>query len=691
MNKFSKILVLVFVFLLSLTVCIACNKGSGSGGNSIDSKTESKSSCNAGESDFESDFSSGIVNDSENLSESKVESESENETTSERDSESESDIPYSDGLEYKLNSDGNSYTVTDVGTFTGTKLNIPNEYNGKPVTNIGEYAFYGCSELTSVTISNRIISVGKSAFYACYKITNIYITDLTSWCKISGIKNLMMYGSENKKMYVNGILITDLSIPNGVTDIEEMAFYNCDGLISIEIPDSVTNIWNYAFANCIGIMSITIGKGVTNIEDWAFMNCYKLVEVINNSELNIAKGEDSFGGVAYYALNVKKGGATDIVNVDDYLFFTSNGFNGGNIIYLSDVNHLLGYVGKNKELVLPNNYNGQEYRIYDYAFYNHKGLKNVLMGDGVVSIGNYAFSGCSELTSVETGNVATSIGSRAFENCNKLVSVSIGNGVTSIYRGAFENCRSLKRVSIPDSVISIEYEAFSNCSNLASVIIGTGVRSIENNVFSNCSGIESLEVSGNNAKYHSKGNCLIETASKTLVLGCKNSVIPNDGSIISIGSGAFEYCGDLTSIVIPDSITYIENYAFYHCDKLTSITIPRAIISIGDFAFAGCGGLTSVVWNAESCRWAGRHSSYPSGTGSYHYSIFKDCSKLTNITIGENVKALPSYVFFECGGLSSIEFKGTKEQWNAISKASGWDSKTGNYTIHCTDGDIEKT
>ena len=223
------------------------------------------------------------------------------------------------------------------------------------VTSIGKYAFRNCIGLTSVTIPDRVTSIGSSAFKYCSGLTSI-------------------------------------TIPDSVTTIDFSAFYNCSGLTSVTIPDSVTSIDNYAFYNCSRLTSVTIGNSVTSIGSWAFDGCCKLVEVINKSGLNITKGSSYNGCIAYYALNVKKNGTSDIVNYDGYLFYTYN-----------KTNYLLGYVGVNTatKLMLPDNYNGSNYEIYKYAFYNCSGLTSVTIGNSVTSIGDSAFRGCSGLTSIE--------------------------------------------------------------------------------------------------------------------------------------------------------------------------------------------------------------------------------------------------------------------------------------------------
>ncbi len=147
--------------------------------------------------------------------------------------------------------------------------------------------------------------------------------------------------------------------------------------------------------------------------------------------------------------------------------------------------------------------------------------------------------------------------------------------VTSIGDGAFNGCTSLTNITIPSSVTSIGSGAFSSCSELEAIIVEEG-----------------------NTVYHSDGNCLIETASGTLIVGCKNSVMPTDGSVTSIGESAFSGCSGLTSIAIPNSVTSIGNSAFYGCSSLTSIEIPDSVTSIGAQAFYGCSGLRTIIINA---------------------------------------------------------------------------------------------
>ena len=193
------------------------------------------------------------------------------------------DVKY---LEYTLNDDGNSYTITGIGTFNGSVLNIPSVYNGKPITAIGEFAFYECTNLTEVNIGNSIVEVGPYAFAKCSSLVKVIISDNVSafgeyafyWCselttvelsansKLTSISKSMFHWCEK---------LSSVTIPNGVTRIENYAFYGCDSLTSITIPSKVTYIGDSAFSNK-GLKSITIPVSVKTIDRAAFCNCTSL-------------------------------------------------------------------------------------------------------------------------------------------------------------------------------------------------------------------------------------------------------------------------------------------------------------------------------------------------------------------------------------------------------------------------------
>ena len=257
-------------------------------------------------------------------------------------------------------------------------------------------------------------------------------------------------------------------------------------------------------------------------------------------------------------------------------------------------------------------------------------ITEIVVEEGVTSIGNYAFNGCSALTSVTIQNGVTSIGEYAFRDCSALTSVTIPDGVTSIGNSAFNDCSALASVTIPDSVTSIGFSAFNDCSSLTSVTIPEGVTSIQGGTFRGCGSLKSVTIPDG---VTSIGGSAFEYCSSLTSV-----TIPD--SVASIGWGAFSYCSSLTSVTILDGVTSIGNSAFDGCRALASVTIPDSVTSIGFSAFEDCSSLTSVT--------------IPDGVTSIESSTFKGCSSLSSVTIPDSVTSIKFKAFLDCGSLTSV-------------------------------------
>ena len=321
-------------------------------------------------------------------------------------------------------------------------------------------------------------------------------------------------------------------------------------------------------------------------------------------------------------------------------------------------------------------------------------IKSLVIGSGITGILGYG------------GNYHNYIGS--FSKCIALTSITIANDNPVYYSSG--NCIIAKESQalivgcknsvIPNdgSVTVIGINAFSGCSGLTSITIPDSVTSIGDGAFSDCSGLTSITVEEGNTKYHTSGNCLIQTESKTLIAGCKNSVIPNDGSVTSIGDEAFSSRSGLTNITIPNSVTSIGYRAFYNCNSLTSITISNSVTNIGSQAFFGCSGIIQIEngvsyvdkWVIGCDNNVSQVQLRGDTVGIVAYA-FQYCSGLKSITIPDSVTSIEYGAFSDCSSLTSVKFNGTAAQWRAISKGSYWSDSTGDFTITCTDGVLDKS
>ena len=249
--------------------------------------------------------------------------------------------------------------------------------------------------------------------------------------------------------------------------------------------------------------------------------------------------------------------------------------------------------------------------------------KTCQVGDGSNSSVNSETAGQLTIPSTVKGYTVINIGDLAFGNCRKLSNVNIPNSVTLIGAGSFNNCVSLTSVVIPSSVASMYASSFQNCSNIASII-----------------------VEAENKSFDSRDNCnaVITKGSNMLVVGCKNTIIPN--SVTSIWKRAFLGRTSLTNITIPNSVTSIEEYAFYNCSNLTSITIGNSVTRIGNYAFEYCSNLSSIT--------------IPNSVESIGNDAFSYCSSLTSVVIPNSVMSIGEGAFWINENLTKVTIHGTR-------------------------------
>lgn len=234
--------------------------------------------------------------------------------------------------------------------------------------------------------------------------------------------------------------------------------------------------------------------------------------------------------------------------------------------------------------------------------------------------------------------------------------------VVAIGENAFTISKKLASVVIPDSVRVIGAGAFSICWKLTSITIGPNITKIGETAFLGCPFIERIVVSPENPVYDSRGGCnaIIETATNTLISGCKNTIIPDDIAVIAFGAfrdfgvvsnrippsvhtlqgAAFDLCSSLTSIVVPDTVRSMDALTFRGCDSLVSAVLPKHIKVLGNMSFMECTALSSVV--------------LPEDLEQINYCAFSECTSLASITIPARVRLIKFSAFEHCHNLQNI-------------------------------------
>ena len=400
-------------------------------------------------------------------------------------------------------SDGEAEITGYEGSISGD-ITIPSELGGYPVTSIGNCAFEGCENLTSVTIPSSVTSIGDSAFYGCFALTSVTIPN-----SVTSIGDRAFFSCDS---------LTSVTIPNSVTSIGEAAFSGCSSLTSITIPGSVTSIGDWAFSWCISLTSVTIPNSVTSICDGAFRGCTGLTSV------TIPNSVTSIGNSAFECCSSLTSIAVDKGST------TYDSRNGCNAIIETKTNKLIAGC---KNTVIPNSV-----KSIGAGAFKGSGLTSITIPSSVTSVGDGAFQDCSNLTSITIPGSVTSIGDGAFQDCSNLTSITIPGSVTRIGDWAFYGCKSLTSVTIPNSVTSIGEDAFEYCENLTSITIPESVTSIGDSAFASCSSLTSITIPGS-----------VTSIGDSAFASCSSlTSITIPGSVTRIGDYAFYWCSSLTDV-----------------------------------------------------------------------------------------------------------------------------------------------
>ena len=611
------------------------------------------------------------------------------------------------------------YDVTSIGysAFNNcsalTQVTIPNS-----VISIEEYAFRYCSALRQVTIGNRVTSIKNNAFEDCEALTAVYYNgDVEGWCKItfqtSGNQSTNpLYYAHN--LYINNTLLTELIIPEGVSEIKEYAFCHCTSITKVTIPNSVTNIGSDAFAFCSSITQLSIGDGVQTIDNSAFFTCSSLEQVTIGNQITEI-GQNAFNNCSKIVAVNYTGDIAKWCSINFY-DYSSNPLYCARNLYIN--NTLL------TKLTIPDDIT----EIKNFAFYNCDALTQVTIPNSVTNIGESAFNDCDGLTEITIPNNVTNISEKAFYDCSALTQITIGSSVKSIGKSAFSYCSALTSVhsqATTAPTLNSSYNPFFSTSfdlvfipanstesyiekwgngytyieegsdtelsvhvetpgGLAAAVIVAGstpakvtrlkvTGTLNDDDFgilkTYMTKLYSLDLSGianttlPDKAFQDKA-ALIDIklpANLTAIPdyafdACKFTSIDIPNSVVSIGNCAFYECTSLKEVSLSDNLTSIGIRAFYDCSALGSITIPGSVVSMKDYSFYGCDALKQV--NIEDIgKWCAITFSSASANPLYYVnSFYVDNQLVTDLVIPDNVTSVSKYAFTNATNLESVTF-----------------------------------
>ena len=533
---------------------------------------------------------------------------------------------------------GINYSVTSIGSrafqscYNMTSITIPNS-----VASIGNSAFQGCYNMTSITIPNSVTSIGDDAFLNCDKLKYIYISDIAAWCNINfsnGFSNPIsayknsMYGTYRGDLYLNGELVVDLVIPNGVTAIKDHAFFDGRHIKSISVPNSVNSIGDDAFREVRNIEYYGNATG----SPWGAVSINGFIDA---DFIYSSAAKDTIRTCYTKATNITIPSSVRAINT--YAFEGCKSLNTINIIDLTAWCTIeFGYDSNPKKT-------SSMAKVY----LNGSEINDLVIPDEITRIGSGTFENWwDNLKSVSIPTSVTSIGENAFRDCGSLKRVTISDlsawgeikfenmYANPLYKAhhLYLNDKEITDLVIPNTTSRISDFAFYGASELTSVVIPESVTIIGNNAFRECTNLKSVNMADNVTKI---GEYAFDKCENIVTLKLSNS-------IDSIKYSAFSGCSALNSIILPDSLVYIEARCFENCRSLTSITIPNKVRTIGTNPFSGCTGLTTIVWDAERCY-------DPKSSGNAPF--WNVSSQITSIKFGDKVKWIPAYL---CENMSFI-------------------------------------
>ena len=560
---------------------------------------------------------------------------------------------------------------------------------------IGEDAFYSCDNLATVRIPASVTQVGNSAFENSYNITCADFGSISSLCRIAygnSYSNPLWNGAS---LYINGVEMKQVTIPETVTEIKSRAFYGCDNITSVYIPATVTSVGEYVFNSCD---NLTIScEAWWKPDGWNsyWNNSYRPVKwrcndwnIDENGLLTVKTNiiYDSYYDYPWYEQNYGITGVTfteGVTSIGQSAFYDANGW---------------GRYSNIETVTIPSTVT----EIGEYAFYNCDALQSVTIPAGVENVGDYAFYECNQLV-VRTYNDVKYPNSWSSQWCeNYRITFDINNwslndaGLLTVRKNySYNSSGDYPWYPINDRVTGIEFAGnvtqigsneFYNCFRVVSVDVPDEITSIGSNAFYGVKNVNYYGPAGTiTDKWgalarngYADGDFLYADATKTNLVGYfgNGGSVTIPSTVTTISSNAFYECEGLTSVTIPASVQAIGDNAFYNCSALTTVDLNQAtgLKTIGNSAFSNCNELANIdLSRATGLTSIGSTAFYncaltsvtiPAGIEKIYSSTFSDCSNLSTVNLSNatSLKTIGSNAFYNCDALTSITIPASVEQ-----------------------------
>ena len=539
------------------------------------------------------------------------------------------------------------------------------------VDSISNLAFANCKNLQSITIPKTVKQIGISAFSGCHSLTSVDLPDGINKIEHNLFKDCRALREVILPDSLKGILplsfancqaLTNINLPKDVTLIDEMAFKGCTSLCEIKFSEELKSIGKGAFCGCSALKKATLPEGLEGIGEGAFSDCSALESIIIPASVTTIENE------VFSACPVLKIFCRAEYEPDTW----SSGWNCDGCYVCWDYSSRGKSINEDQEIsiqidsngcFISFNINGKLTKEQADSVFNLEKVKRcskVYVKIGADEIEENAFYGKEKLVSLEICEGATKIGKNAFGNCSSLAMAKIPESIEVFSRDAFYGCDSLKyyeknslyymgndenncvalagvkdkhieECAVDSSTKFILDNAFEGCNALKSVFLPETVKRMGNGIFSGCEKLQRVNIPGGIAKI-----------GENMFFGCKslkNITIPE--SVVVIGGGAFEGCQDLESFSFPDNVVKIGIRAFFGCKALREITFPQHLVELEELVMCDCHSL----FTAE----------LPESLLTIKRGAFSGCKSLSYVVLPNELETIDSEAFRGCDGLGEIE------------------------------------